>query len=292
MSPVYTRNFDDPDEVIEIEKVRSEILSLGGMGFSHDTQEPGWRWSEHIRPLVGTEWCETRHVGYVLKGHMRIRLKDGTEFDCRPGDVMDIPAGHDGWILGDEPFESLAWMGGTTWLSPLQTLKERVLVTLLFTDIVDSTGVAQRLGDQGWGDLLNSHNQRMAESVDRFRGRLTKFTGDGLLALFDGAARAIRCALTCRREAADLGLTIRAAVHTGEVELAGDEIQGIAVHEASRIMTHAGPGEVLVSDVTRIFARDPQMRFDDLGEFELRGMDETLRLHSVTERETTHPQGG
>jgi class 3 adenylate cyclase len=287
MSATYTRNFEDPDEVIEVAKVRSEMLSLGGMSFSHDIQEPGWRRSEHIRPLVGTEWCETRHVGYVLKGRMRIRLKDGTEFDCQPGDVMDIPAGHDGWILGDEPFETVAWMGGATWLSPLQTLKERVLVTLLFTDIVDSTGVAQRLGDQAWGDLLSSHNQRMAESVDRFRGQLAKFTGDGFLAVFDGAARAIRCAVACRREAAALGLTIRAAVHSGEVEVASEEIQGIAVHEASRIMSHAGPGEVLVSDLTRILARDPQMRFEDLGDFELRGMDETVRLHSVTESDPT-----
>jgi class 3 adenylate cyclase len=280
---VHTRNFDEPDEVVELEKVRSEMVSLAGMSFSHDIHEPGWRWAEHVRPHVGTEWCETRHVGYVLGGRLRIRLRDGTEFDCRKGDVMDIPAGHDAWVLDDEPLETLAWMGGTTWLSSVQTLKERVLVTLMFTDIVDSTAAAQRLGDRAWGDLLNGHNQRMADTVDRYRGQLVKLTGDGVLAVFDGAARAIRCAITCRREANDLGLTIRAAVHAGEVELAGEEIQGVAVHEASRIMSHARPGEVLVSDITRAFARDPQLQFDDRGEVELRGLEGTVRLHAATD---------
>jgi class 3 adenylate cyclase len=281
MSHVYTRNFDDPDEVIEVDKVRSEIISLGGVSLAHDFHEPGWRWSEHIRPVVGTEWCESRHVGYVLKGHLRIMMKDGTEFDCRPGDLMDIPAGHDGWILGDEPFESLAWMGGTTWLSPLHTLKERVLVTLLLTDIVDSTGMARRMGDRRWTDVLSNHNQRIADTVDRFRGQIAKLTGDGVLAVFDGASRAIRCAIACQRDAKNLDLTIRAAVHTGEVELAGDEIHGLAIHEASRIMSHAGAGEVLVSDLTKAFARDSQLEFEDRGNFDLRGLSEPVRLHSV-----------
>ena len=209
-------------------------------------------------------------------------MKDGTEFDCRPGDLTDIPAGHDGWVLGDEPFEMLAWMGGTTWLSPLQTLKERVLVTLLFTDIVDSTGAASRLGDQKWTDLLGNHDQRIADAVDRYRGRVVKLTGDGVLAVFDGVARAIRCAMACQQVAKDLDLSIRAAVHTGEVELAGDEIHGLAVHEASRMMSQAEPGEVLVSDFTKAFASDSQLLFEDKGKVELRGLGGSVRLHSVS----------
>ena len=281
MSQVYRRNVDEPDEVIEVERARSEITSLGGVTLSHDIQEPGWRWAEHVGPVVGTGWCETHHVGYVLKGHMRMLMKDGTEFDLRPGDLMDIPAGHDGWVLGDEPCEMLIWMGGKTWLSPLHTLKERVLVTLLFTDIVDSTGLASRLGDQRWTDLLASHDQRIADAVDRYRGQMVKLTGDGVLAVFDGAARAIRCAMACQQVAKDLDLNIRAAVHTGEVELAGDEIHGLAVHEASRIMSQAEPGEVLVSDFTKVFAADSELQFEDKGKVELRGLDEPMRLHSV-----------
>ena len=282
MSQVYRRNIDEPDEVIELEKVRSEMVSLGGAVLSRDVHEPGWRWAEHVRPAVGTEWCETRHVGYVLKGHMRILMKDGIEFDVRPGDLTDIPAGHDAWVLGEETFEALTWMGVRTWLSSLQTLKERVLVTLLFTDIVDSTRVARRLGDQKWTDLLDSHDQRTADAIDRYRGQVIKLTGDGVLAIFDGAARAIRCAIACQQVAKDLDLSIRAAVHTGEVELAGDEIHGLAVHEASRMMSQAEAGEVLVSDFTKAFARDPQLQFEDKGKVELRGLDEPMRLHSVS----------
>jgi class 3 adenylate cyclase len=272
---------DNSDEVVEVEKLRSEIVNLGGISFSHDVHQPGWRWSEHVRPLVGTEWCEFRHVGYVVSGRFKFMLKDGIEFECRAGDVVDVPAGHDAWTLGDEPFEMVAWMGGSTWLNPLLTLKDRVLVTLLFTDIVDSTRMVERVGDRAWLELLANHDQRMTAAVDRFRGRLAKLTGDGLLAVFDGAARAIRCAIACQREAADLGLLIRAAVHTGEIELAGEEIHGLAIHEASRIMAHAGPGEVLVSDHTKALARDDQLHFDDRGEVELRGVTEPVRLHAV-----------
>lgn len=276
------RSFDQPDEVIELEKVRSEMVSLNGMTLARDVHQPGWRWSEHVRPLVATEWCESHHVGYQLKGSLRVRLKDGTEFDVKAGDMLDIPAGHDAWVLGDEPVESLNWVGGATWLSPLQILKERVLVTLLFTDIVDSTATAQRLGDRRWVELLADHDRRMADTVDRFRGRVVKTTGDGFLAIFDGAARAIRCALACAKGAEGLGLRIRAAVHTGEVEMAGDEVHGVAVHEAARIMSLAGADEVLVSDVTRGFARDDQLVFTDKGELELRGLEESIRVHSVT----------
>ncbi len=282
MRHIHTRNVDEPDEVIEVEKVTSKTVSLGGVSLSHDTHEPGWRWTEHVRPVVGTEWCETHHVGYVLSGHMRVLMEDGTEFDLRPGDLMDIPAGHDGWVLGDQPCETLLWMGGRTWLSPLQTLKERVLVTLLFTDIVDSTRVARRLGDHRWTDLLDNHDQRMADAVDRYRGQVIKLTGDGVLAVFDGAARAIRCAVACQQVAKDLDLSIRAAVHTGEVELAGDEIHGLAIHQASRMMSQAEPGEVLVSDFTKVFAADSELQFEDKGKVELRGLGEPVRLHSVS----------
>lgn len=149
VSGIYTRNFEEPDDVIELPLARSEIISLGGVSLAHDIQQPGWHWAAHVKPAVGTDWCESHHVGYVMRGRMAVRMRDGTEFEIGPGELMDVPAGHDSWILGDEPFESLAWVGATTWLAPLQTLKDRVLVTLLFTDIVDSTWTARRLGIRG-----------------------------------------------------------------------------------------------------------------------------------------------
>ena len=279
----FARSFASPDEVIEIEGVRSEIVDLGRITLARDTHQPGWRWSTHVRPLVGTEWCESRHVGLVLKGQMHVLTKDGIEFDVTEGEILDLPPGHDAWVVGNEILVTVVWMGARTWLMPLHTLKERVLVTVVFTDIVDSTGTAQRLGDQSWTALLASHDQRLADVVDQFRGRVAKLTGDGMLAVFDGAARAIRCALACRRAVFDLGLSIRAAVHSGEIELAGDEIHGLAVHEASRIMSLAQANEVLVSATTADLARDAELRFEDRGEHELRGLNHHRQLFAVTE---------
>jgi class 3 adenylate cyclase len=279
----FARTFASPDEVIEIEGVRSEIVDLGRISLARDTHQPGWRWSTHVRPLVGTEWCESRHVGLVLKGQMHVLTKDGAEFDVTEGDIIDLPPGHDSWVVGNGILVTVVWMGARTWLMPLHALKERVLVTLVFTDIVDSTGTAQRLGDQSWTSLLASHDQRLADVVDQFRGRVAKLTGDGMLAVFDGAARAIRCALASRKAVLDLGLSIRAAVHTGEIELVGDEIHGLAVHEASRILTVAQANEVLVSSTTADLARDAELRFEDRGEHELRGLNEHRHLFAVTE---------
>ncbi|MEX0863884.1 MAG: adenylate/guanylate cyclase domain-containing protein [Acidimicrobiia bacterium] len=277
----HTRSFDSPDEIVEIGRVRSQILTMGGAAMARDVQEPGWRWSEDVRPEVGTEWCETRHVGYTLSGRGHIVLADGLEFDVEPGDLFDIQPGHDAWVVGDEPWVTITWMGVTTWLSNLQTLKERVLVTLVFTDIVDSTLLAASKGDRAWGELLSSHDIRMADEVDRHRGTVAKLTGDGMVAIFDGAGRAIRCALACQRAAAELGLQLRVAVHTGEIEASGDEFHGIALHETARMVSLAEPGEIVVSDMTRQLARDHHLRFLDRGTAQLKGLETPLHLHSI-----------
>jgi class 3 adenylate cyclase len=277
----FVRSFSEPDELIEIETVRTEMITLGGMTVSHDVLRPGWRWSTHIKPLVGTEWCQVRHIGVVLRGRIRYRLEDGTEFDAGPLDLMDIPPGHDAWVVGDEPLETIAWTGARGWLASLETLSERILATVLFTDIVDSTGTALRLGDRVWGDMLATHEARTREVLERFRGRVVKMTGDGVLATFDGAARALRCAVALRDGAADLGMQIRVAVHTGEVEVAGSDIRGVVVHEASRILGLAGPREILVSAATAGLAADSGVSLEDRGEHELRGLSGMRRVYAV-----------
>jgi class 3 adenylate cyclase len=277
----YVRSFSAADEVVEVDNVRSEMITQGGMTVSHDIQQPGWRWSTDIRPLVGTQWCQVRHIGVVLRGRIGYLLDDGTEFEAGPLDFMDIPPGHDAWVVGDEPLETIAWTGARGWLAPLESLSERVLATVVFTDIVDSTGTALRLGDRTWSDTLATHEVRTRETVERFRGKVVKMTGDGVLAMFDGAARAIRCALALGRGASDLGLEIRAAVHTGEVELAGTDIRGVAIHEASRILGLAAPGEVIVSAVTAGLASDAGITFEDRGEHELRGIVGSRRLFAA-----------
>ena len=278
----YVQTFSEPDELIELEKVRSAMITKGGITVSHDIQQPGWRWSTHIRSLVKTEWCEVRHVGVLLRGRIHVLLNDGTEFDVGPMSLMDIPAGHDAWVLGDEPAETLAWTGVKEWLKPLDTLSERILATLVFTDLVGSTATATRLGRRAWGELRANHEQRARDIVARFRGRNVQTTGDGILANFDGAARAVRCAIALRDAAVELGLEMRTAVHTGEVDVVEDVISGIAIHEASRIMSLAAAGQVLVSETTAALIRDAGIALEDLGEHELRGIDTPRRIHSVT----------
>jgi class 3 adenylate cyclase len=282
MHRVHVRSFSDPDEVRAIESNRAELLSLGGLTVSHEVAQPGWRWSIHVKPIVGTEWCEIRHIGVVIRGRCHVLLQDGTEFECGPLDLFDIPAGHDAWVAGDEPLEAFNWTGAKTWLDPLQPLADRIVATLVLTDVVDSTGVAVRIGERVFTDLVASLETRSREAVDRYRGRIVKTTGDGLLATFDGAARAVRCAIALRATAADLGLPIRAAVHTGEIELADDDIRGLAIHEASRMLAVAGAGDIVVSATTADLSRDSGLVLEDRGEHELRGLPGTRHLFAVS----------
>ena len=173
--------------MIRLDTVTSEQVVIGGLTVSRDTQFPGWRWSTHVRPLVGTEWCEVRHVGLMLSGRQAVLLRDGTEFTMEPGDVMDLPSWHDAWVVGDEPVVTIGWTGAKTWLGPLETLSDRVLATIVITDIVDSTNIALGIGDRAWSDRMAALESRTRDLIGQYHGRLVKFTGDGTLATFDGA---------------------------------------------------------------------------------------------------------
>ena len=265
MSEHQVRSFSTPDDVIDAEGVRSEIVDLGGISVARNVHQPGWRWSTHVRPVVGTEWCQARHVGVVISGKLHVITEDGRQFDLDPGDAFHIQPGHDAWVVGDQPYETIDWIGARTWLSPLGS-SAGVLATLLFTDIVDSTGLAQRMGDNAWGDLIAAHEEGVRDALARFGGREVKSTGDGVLAMFDGTARAIRCAAALHALAGDLGVQIRAAVHVGEVEPVEGDLRGLAVHEANRMMALAQPGEILVSATTRALTTDHDIRFEERGE--------------------------
>lgn len=155
---------------------------------------------------------------------------------------------------------------------------DRVLTTVLFTDIVESTRRAREMGDAKWLEILRGH-QKVAElEVERHRGRLIKFTGDGILATFDGPARAIRCAHAIQTSVPGLGIQIRAGVHTGEVELLDSDIGGIAVHTAARIMSEAGPGEVFSSEVVRDLSIGSGIEFIPNREVNLKGLSGPTRL--------------
>jgi class 3 adenylate cyclase len=151
-------------------------------------------------------------------------------------------------------------------------MPDRVLATILFTDIVSSTAHAAKVGDRRWRELLGRHDTLVREQLGRYRGREVKMTGDGLLATFDGPARAVACAAAITRGVGALGLEIRAAVHTGEVELLDGDIGGIGVHIASRVMGLAQPGEVLVSSTVKDLVAGAEIRFEDRRVHSLRGV--------------------
>jgi class 3 adenylate cyclase len=167
-----------------------------------------------------------------------------------------------------------------TGVRPLPAV-ERVLATVLFTDVVDSTKRAVELGDERWKELLTRHDAQVRRQLERFQGREVNTTGDGFLATFDGPARAIRCAVAIRDAVGALGLHVRAGVHTGEVEMRDADISGIAVHLAARVAATAAPGEVLVSRTVVDLVAGSGLTFTDRGEHALKGVPGEWRLFAV-----------
>ncbi len=160
---------------------------------------------------------------------------------------------------------------------------DRFLATVLFTDIVGSTERAAELGDREWGDLLAAHHARVRDLITRFGGREIDTAGDGFLATFDGPARAVRCAVSIAEALKPLGLEVRAGAHTGEIELAGDDVRGIAVHIGARVAALAGPSEVWVSSTVKDLVAGSGLAFQDRGLHALKGVPDEWHLYSVAE---------
>jgi class 3 adenylate cyclase/pimeloyl-ACP methyl ester carboxylesterase len=158
---------------------------------------------------------------------------------------------------------------------------DRVLATILSTDIAGSTELVSRLGDRSWRDLLERHHAVVRRELERYRGREIDTAGDGFFASFDGPARAIRCAKAVIGDTADLGVGVRAGLHTGECEILGDKLTGIAVHTAARVAATASPGEVLVSATVRDLVAGSGITFAERGEHSLKGLPDRLRLFAV-----------
>ena len=169
-------------------------------------------------------------------------------------------------------------MGIRAWAGFPTGIHSRILATLVFTDLVDSTAMAVELGDTRWRTLLSELFEASRHELERFGGREVATTGDGMLATFDGPARALHCAAALVRCAKKHAVEIRVGVHVGEVELVGSDVRGVAVHETARVMAAADPGEILVSDMTRALAGASGLRFEDRGTREFKGLDGEWRL--------------
>jgi class 3 adenylate cyclase/pimeloyl-ACP methyl ester carboxylesterase len=171
------------------------------------------------------------------------------------------------------------WIGAP----PMVPALDRILATVLFTDIVGSTERLTEVGDSGWRSILARHEERARAEIERYRGRYIDSTGDGVFATFDGPARAVRCAQAIGASVRDLGIEIRAGVHTGEVELDGDDVRGIAVHIGARVAALGGASEVLVSQTVKDLTAGSGLTFEDRGEHDLKGVPDPWHLYRVIE---------
>ena len=202
----------------------------------------------------------------VEQGRALAQLIPGARYIEYPVGDHAFRTGDTETLLGDiEEFVTGQRDGGAADL-------ERVLATVLFTDIADSTRSAVELGDQRWRQLLDEHDRLGRQLIERHRGTLVKTTGDGILATFDGPGRAVRCALAFSTAAREIGVPLRAGLHTGEVEARGSDVGGIAVHVAARVMGQSQSGEVLVSRVVTDLVAGAGLRFSERGSHELKGL--------------------
>lgn len=280
MGKVTVRGFSSADEVVRYPLGENRQVSLGGSVISYDIHRPGWTWTDHVRPIVGADSCQFYHRGYVLRGRMGVRTDEGEEVIVESGQVFDITPGHVGWVEGDEELVTLDWAGGAEWASP-PVEGERVVATLLFTDVVASTRLARELGDTAWRRRLALHDETVRALVSNYRGREIETAGDSFLIVFDGAARAVRCAVALVDALAAIEVPIRAGVHTGEVIPSGSHLRGVALHAAARIVALAGAGEVMVSSTTRELAEGSDLAFESRGRHRLKGLDDEREVFAI-----------
>jgi class 3 adenylate cyclase len=255
----YERNGASPSAMVRIVEMVTAIdvrpilptisaptLVVHSTGDSVITVEHGRYLAEHI--------SGARYLEVPGEDHLTIREDEAGPFD----DIEEFLTGH-------RPAPN----------------PDRILTTVLFTDIVDSTRRAADLGDQSWRDLLDHHDEVMRRQLDRFRGTEVKTTGDGFLAMFDGPARAVQCAVAASEAVRPLGLELRAGVHTGECVQRGADLGGIGVHIGARIASLAEPSQVLVSRTVTDLVAGSCLEFADRGEHELKGVPGSWNLFSV-----------
>ena len=280
---VEVRDLRQPEAVIPYPLGETHQVRLAGTVVSRIVLQPGWSWLEHAQAEAGTKSCELYHRGVVVTGRLGVRTDAGEEVVIGPDHVFDIAPGHVTWVDGESELVMLDWAGGGGFGEEPGPGGHRVMKTMLFTDIVDSTGQAERRGDQAWRRTLDMHDDVVRSVLMTFGGQEMGTAGDSFLILFDSAERAIRCAFELVGALGPIGITIRAGIHSGEVILADEQVRGVAVHVAARIMANAAPGEVLVSAMTRELAEGGQaLAFEARGRHRLKGVEREHELFAVT----------
>ena len=281
MPRLQRRNFTDSEEIRKFPNGELRLVTLDDTVFGNFLLQPGWKWSRDVKPIAGTKDCQHRHVGFVVSGQLHVVMNDGATMDFVAGDTYEIPPGHDAWVVGDTPYHGVEFSGARTFARSPFEIGGVVIATLLFTDIVGSTARLSQEGDTRWRAMLLEHNAAMRTELDRHRGRELKTTGDGFLAAFDSALRAVRCAQAMVAASRAGGLQIRAGCHTGEVELVQGDVFGVAVHAAARVLALAGDSEVLVSWTTRDLLAGSNVRLESRGHHALKGLEGEREMFRV-----------
>lgn len=281
MARLQRRRFEDSTDVRVSPRGRVEIVELGDRVVAKITWQPGWRWSVDAKPVLGTAYCQAHHVALAIQGRARVQMADGLELEITAGDVFEIPPGHDAWVVGDEPFVNVDFAAPRGFGKVDPNVTRRSLMSMLMTDIVDSTARAVAVGPARWQEVISRHNERAERVIDEHEGRLVKTTGDGVIGLFDSAERAARAALALGEKMTDLDIGVRAAVHTGEIELTAGDVRGVAVHAVARMMSFAGASEVVVSATVHELLDGSGLGFDDIGSHELKGLPGERQLYKI-----------
>jgi class 3 adenylate cyclase len=281
MARIERASLADPANQRPLSRASGSVAQVGRLAVGRATLEPGWRWSQDVKPAVGTEWCQAHHIHVLVAGRFAVRLADSDDVEeFGPGDVFDIPPEHDAWVVGDDPVDLIDVSGNIVQFGEPPALA-RSVVTMLMTDIVDSTPTAARLGDARWRQLLADHDRVVRSQVERFRGRELDTTGDGFFVSFESAAGAVLCARAIRHGVRRLDLEVRIGVHTGEIETTADGVRGIAIHALARIMSAAGPSEILVSPITKTLTEGSELTFVERGPHALKGLATPMELFAV-----------
>ncbi len=306
----YTDPLADYGQGAESEKAGEAMLTMWGTGHFQHVVNPDMPWNDDIR----ASWARMERLA-VSPAAVEVMLALTSELNVRAvlpsvrvptlvlhhrDDAFITPAM--GKLIADLipdakyvelPGRNMYQFVEPHWRPSFQQIAEfltghqaevaddRVLATVLFTDIVDSTRMAAELGDRNWHALLDAHDAVVRSQLARFRGREVNTSGDGFLATFDGPQRAIRCAMATRDAVQPLGIEVRAGLHTGECEIRGDDIGGIAVHIGARVSALAGPSEVLVSSTLRDLVIGSGLLFDDRGPHQLKGVPGDWHLFAV-----------
>jgi len=303
-SPVVLRQCDDNPQGLTSEEIELEgqgrLFSVASMAPSlvNDERFVAWFWrasrlamspADHawrsraaalldLRPALSAIQSPTLVVagtGRRMSAAHRLaatRIADARLVEIDTGDYLFFVGDTGPWLDAIEEF--------LTGKLPAPEV-DRVLATVMFTDVVGSTELAARMGDRRWKEALALHDTVIRSALERFRGREVKSTGDGVLATFDGPGRAIRCALSIRDALHPAGIEIRAGLHTGEIELRGDDVGGIAVHIGARVAAAAGAGEVVVSSTVKDLVAGSGIDFEDRGEHELKGVPGPWKIYEA-----------